>query len=496
MSRLRPIAVVVVVALMAGASACTTSGAPLGSRWQRPNIVVLMTDDQTAASLSVMPHVRAALMAKGTTFDHHFAGYPLCCPARATYFTGQYSHNHHVTYNDGPTGGYHALRGRRAVFPAALRRAGYTTIHIGKYLNGYGLLHPHDVPPGWDDWHGSVDPSTYHYYNFTLNHNGRLERYDHGEYQTDVYASLARLAIRREAHRHEAFFLDVAFLAPHAVERETSGLDPMDPIDARAAGPARRRHGIRYPVPELRDRHDFDTYPLPNSAAFDEADVSDKPLNIRLREPFSLAEVAQIERNYHMRLATLLSVDRAVAAIVHTLAATHQLRNTYIVFVSDNGFFHGEHRVPFGKYLPYEPSIHVPLVVRGPGVRPNARTEALTADVDLPATILDLTGARPPRPLDGRSLRPLLERRHPHWPRRDVLLESGANPVGAPVYAGLRSQRWKYIAYDDGERELYDLRHDPEELQNLAGRPEVRGVERRMARELAVERHCRGRSCP
>ena len=224
--------------------------------------------------------------------------------------------------------------------------------------------------------------------------------------------------------------------------------------------------------------------------------MSDKPLNIRLREQFSLAEIAEIERNYHMRLATLLSVDRAVAAIVHTLAATHQLRNTYIVFVSDNGFFHGEHRVPFGKYLPYEPSIHVPLVVRGPGVRTNARTEALTADVDLPATILDLTGARPPRPLDGRSLRPLLERRHPRWPRRDVLLETGANQVGAPVYAGLRSQRWKYIAYDDGERELYDLRHDPEELQNLAGRPEVRGVERRMARDLAVERHCRGRSCP
>jgi arylsulfatase A-like enzyme len=129
-------------------------------------------------------------------------------------------------------------------------------------------------------------------------------------------------------------------------------------------------------------------------------------------------------------------------------------------------------------------------------VRANVRTEALTADVDLPATILDLTGVRPPRKLDGHSLRPLLERRRPHWPRRDVLLESGANPVGAPVYSGLRSQRWKYVAYEDGERELYDLRRDPEELQNLAGRPEVRGVEHRMARELAAERLCRGRSCP
>jgi len=493
MLRFRPVVGVLVVALVAGTSACTVSGAPLGPRWQRPNVVVLMTDDQTAASLSVMPHVRSALVAKGTTFDHHFAGYPLCCPARATYLTGQYSHNHHVTYNDGLTGGYHALRGRGAVLPVALRRAGYTTIHIGKYLNGYGLLHPRDVPPGWDDWHASVDPSTYQYYDFTLNHNGRLERYDHAEYQTDLYASLASVAIRREAHRHHAFFLNVAFLAPHAVVRETSGLDP---IDERAAGPARRRHGIRYPVPERRDRHAFDGTPLPDGAAFGEADVSDKPLNIRLRPTFTLAEDAQIERNYRLRLATLLSVDRAVAAIVHTLAVTHQLRNTYIVFVSDNGFFHGEHRVPFGKYLPYEPSIHVPLVVRGPGVRQNARTDALTADVDLPATILDVTGARPPRRLDGRSLRPLLERPRPHWPRRAVLLESGANSVGAPVYAGLRSQRWKYVAYDDGERELYDLRHDPEELQNLAGRPEVRVAEHRMARELAAERHCRGRSCP
>jgi N-acetylglucosamine-6-sulfatase len=484
----------VLVGTVCVAVVATACGVSVSSRRElshKPNIVVLMTDDQTAPSLSAMPHVQALLMRYGTTFDQHFASYPLCCPARATYFTGQYSHNHGVTYNDGPTGGYHAFHDRIAVVPEALRRDGYTTIHIGKYLNGYGLLHPRAVPPGWDDWHGSVDPSTYSYYNFTLNHNGRLERFHHGEYQTNVYSNLASLAIRREARTGKPFFLDVAFLAPHAVQRETSGLDP---IDARAAGVG--RHGIRFPVPERRDRHLFDNEPVPDSAAFDEADVSDKPLNIRLRNEFTVREAGAIQRNYQLRLAALQSVDRAVVKIVHTLASVHRLRDTYIVFVSDNGYFHGEHRVPFGKYLPYEPSIHIPLVVRGPGVAEGVHSLALTDDVDLPATILDLTHAKPPRELDGHSLRPLLEGRPARWHRRAVLLESGANDAGAPVYSGLRTERWKYVEYTDGERELYDLRHDPEELVNIAGQPQVRAVQAGLARRLAVARDCRGRTCP
>ncbi|HEY8216835.1 MAG TPA: sulfatase [Acidimicrobiia bacterium] len=460
---------------------------------ERPNIVVLMTDDQTAESLRYLPNVQRLLVAQGTTFENHFASYPLCCPARATYLTGQYSHNHDVTYNEGTTGGYTAFRGRRRIVPVALQRVGYTTIHIGKYLNGYGLLHPTDVPAGWDDWQATVDPTTYRYYGFVLNQNGRLNGFPPHEYQTEVETRLAMLAIRRHERSRHPFFLDVAFLAPHAVQRETSGLDPLD---ERAVGPGRRRHGIRYPVPERRDRGKFDGVPVPDTESFAEADVSDKPLDIQQRPLFTPREAASIVENYHLRLETLLAVDRGVARIVHALTRAHHLRDTYIIFVSDNGFFHGEHRVPFGKYLPYEPSIRVPLVIRGPYVREGVTSGALTSDVDLPATILELAEARPPRRLDGRSLVPLLRGHRLERRRRAVLLESGRNNVGAPVYSGLRTRRYKYVEYLDGERELYDLRLDPHELTNVAGAPAVRAVQRRLARQLARVRACRGDACP
>jgi arylsulfatase A-like enzyme len=313
------------------------------------------------------------------------------------------------------------------------------------------------------------------------------------EYQTDVETRLASLAIHREARARRPFFLDVAFLAPHAVERETSGLDPFD---QRAVGPARHRHGIRFPVPQRRDRGRFDAEPLPDAEGFDEADVTDKPPHIQVRPAFTASELASIVRNYHLRLETLLSVDRGVARIVHALTQTHHLRDTYVILVSDNGYFHGEHRIPFGKYLPYEPSIRVPLLVRGPHVREGARSDALTADVDLPATILDVAGARPPRPLDGRSLRPLLRGQHPRHPRQAVLLESGSNPVGAPIYVGLRTRRYKYIEYLAGTRELYDLRRDPHELTNIADTPAAHAVQQRLTWELEHIRRCRGRTCP
>ena len=448
-----------------GFSGWTTAGAEPTPK-TRPNIVVIMTDDQTVESLRVMPQVRSLLEAHGVTFSTNIASYPLCCPARTTYYTGQYAHNHHVEYNAGPTGGYHVFKGKQKTVPVALEKAGYRTIHVGKYLNGYGLKNPTVVPPGWTDWNGSIDPSTYRYYGFTLNENGHLRTFGHRDYQTDVYTRMAVAKIRREANEPGPFYLDLAFLAPHAVQRETSGLDP---IDEAAVGSPHLRHGIRFPVPPPRDQGRFAGEPLPDRPAFDEHDVSDKPKNIHARPPFTRPEINEIKKNYRRRLETLPAVDRGVAKIVNALSATKQLDNTVIVFVSDNGFFHGEHRIPYGKYLPYDPSIRVPLIIRGPGFAKNETNSALIENVDLPATILDLAGAKPLRKLDGRSLLPLLENPAAAWPRHAALVESGPNNAGAPVYAGLRTARYLYVEYTDGERELYDLRSDPYELRNRAG---------------------------
>jgi N-acetylglucosamine-6-sulfatase len=152
--------------------------------------------------------------------------------------------------------------------------------------------------------------------------------------------------------------------------------------------------------------------------------------------------------------------------------------------------------VPDGKYLPYEPSIRVPLVVRGPGVATDATSRALVSNVDLPATILSFGQVRPLRVLDGRSLIRVLDDPTNGRVHDAVLIESGDNPIGAPVYHGLRTRRYVYIEYEDGFRELYDLRHDPYQLRNKAAAPAQQSVVRRLERRLHDAEVCAGAKCP
>ena len=126
---------------------------------ERPSFVVVMTDDQTYADMAAMPRTRRLIGDAGARFTRSYVSYPLCCPSRATYLTGQYNHNNGVQTNSPPNGGVEALDDEHTL-PVWLSEAGYRTAHVGKYLNGYGLRHPPDVPPGWVDWHGAVDKSS------------------------------------------------------------------------------------------------------------------------------------------------------------------------------------------------------------------------------------------------------------------------------------------------------------------------------------------------
>src|SRR5919106_4755403 len=177
-----------------------------------PNVLVVMTDDQTIESMRVMANVKTLLADEGTIFDSSFASFSLCCPSRATFLTGQYAHNHGVMGNAPPAGGYARLDSSNTL-PVWLQRAGYHTVHVGKYLNGYPGSNRTHVPPGWTEWYGSIDPSTYRFYNYTLNENGRLVTYgtDQASYQADVYSRKAVEAIRRLAPVQTPFFLSVAF---------------------------------------------------------------------------------------------------------------------------------------------------------------------------------------------------------------------------------------------------------------------------------------------
>src|ERR671915_1296004 len=362
--------------LVVALTAAQSPGA--NSQRARTNVVVIMTDDQTVESLRVMANVRTLLAGQGTTFENSFASFSLCCPSRATFLTGQYAHNHGVLGNSPPEGGYARLDSSNTL-PVWLQRAGYRTIHIGKYLNGYPGANRTHVPPGWTEWYGSIDPSTYRFYDYTLNENGRLVTYgsDPASYQADVYSRKAVDAIRRLAPATTPFFLSVAFLAPH------SG-GPRESDDPR---------NFATPVPAPRHRNRYGSEPLPQPASFNEADVSDKPAGIRSRPLLGAQQIANVTENYRQRLGSLLAVDEAVASMVTALRETGELDRTLIVFTADNGFFHGEHRVPSGKVLLYEPSIRVPLIIRGPGIPPGQHVTELAANVDLAPTIVAATGA-------------------------------------------------------------------------------------------------------
>jgi arylsulfatase A-like enzyme len=446
----------------------------------QPNVVVIMVDDMNLSALAYLPQVRALIATPGTTFTNSVVSYSLCCPSRATFLTGQYAHNHDVLGNTPPDGGYAKLRGDETL-PVWLGRAGYATGHVGKYLNGYGTQTPTEIPPGWTEWYGSVDPTTYRMWGYTLNENGTLRTYgspaveDPALYQTDVYAAKAVSFINRRAPGVQPFFLSFAPLAPHGEGASGANLSQ------------------RNPRPAPRHRGDLDSVTLPKPPNWNEADVSDKPAAIRALPLIGPAAEQRIEDvRMRGRLESLLAVDEAVASIVAELRAHGELNNTVLIFTSDNGWMQGEHRITQGKVVPYEESIRVPLIIRGPGVPAGRQVNTIAANIDLAPTILEVAGATAGVSVDGRSLIPIAN--SPDVELRGIVIETGPRQSGN-WYVGIRSARWKYVEHSTGERELYDLNLDPYELTSLHADPRYTQVRQALAARLASLRDCAGDAC-
>ena len=433
-----------------------------GSAQGRPNILVILTDDQTLESMRVLEKTQRLLGDEGTTFANAFVSFPLCCPSRATLLTGQYARHHGVMGNKAPDGGYAKLDHSNTL-PVWLQEAGYETAHVGKYLNHY--TGP-EVPPGWSRWFGLSDPSTYRFYDYTVIDQGRAVHYGEKEedYQTDVLAEKAEEILRE---LDPPFFLSVAPVAPHQERSDEEGKGTP-------------------PRPAPRHQGRFAAEPLPGGA-FDEADVRDKPPHIRRIPRMSEAKKAEVLRNYRSQLESLLAVDDLVERLVQALEETGRLDSTVIVFTSDNGFLHGQHRVAAGKILPYEEAIRVPLLIRGGGF-PRGRTALQpVSNVDLAPTIVALTGAAARRKMDGRSLLPLAL--DPSVAQdRALLVEALSRNSARPSYEAVRTARWMWIEYRNGSRELYDLKLDPFQLRNLHKAKGYASVRADLARRLAALR--------
>lgn len=351
-----------------------------------PNIIFILTDDQRLEDVEHMPIAIRLLRDNGMSFNNYFSNVSLCCPSRTSILRGQYAHNTGVLTNKPPNGGFriaHSVGLENSTVATWLHARGYQTALIGKYLNQYpGNAGATYVPPGWDYWASSSKSAGHEYgeYDYTLNENGKLVSYGHQaeDYGTDVYARKANDFIRNSIQGSKPFFLYLAFYAPHA-----------------PATPAPRHLGL------------FTDAKIPRTKAFNEADVSTKPNFIQKLPLMTNEEIKLADAYYGRRLAALQAVDEAIGSICKTLGDAHELENTYIVFTSDNGYHLGEHRLPRGKQTAYETDIHLPLIVRGPGISKGSTAEGLVGNIDLAPTFCDIAGASVPDFVDGRSLLPI-----------------------------------------------------------------------------------------
>lgn len=449
----------------------------------RPNVVVIMTDDQDdMGSMSVMPKVEQLLADEGVVFTNSFVDFPLCCPARASFLTGQAAHNHGVLDNVPPDGGYARLLPTEGnTLPVWLHQAGYVTALIGKYLNGYGSGDATHVPPGWDTWNGVPHGLGKHeYYNYTINEDGTLHAYGSSpsDYQTDVLAQKAADFISTREGSSQPFFLWLAPLAPHSAG---TGF---------------------FPEPAPRHSGTFAGLPLPQPPNFNEEDVADKPGFIQALPKMDAGSVTLTTESFRKRRESLLAVDDMVERVVAALMNAGKLANTMIVFTSDNGYSHGEHRRVLGKGLVYEENIRVPLIIRGPGIPTDETQDQLVNNLDLVATIMELAGATPGRTLDGRSLTAVLSDGSAPW--RSALLVQGLDTVGPNGnaygrYQGVRTANYVYAEHQapDGpvEQELYDLAADPYQLTSQHNNPDYTAIRNTLQTLLGILRSCAGETC-
>ncbi|HEV8563758.1 MAG TPA: sulfatase [Actinomycetota bacterium] len=418
---------------------------------RRPNVVIILTNDQRWDTLRALPAVRQTLVRKGVTFENAFVVNPSCCPSRSSILTGLYSHSTGVFRNRAPNGGFESFDDS-STLPVWLDRAGYETALVGEYLNGY---HTTYIPPGWGHWFAFARRASHEtkaYYDYEINVDGEIRTFGHApaEYSTDVLTSEA---VRFIDAASSPFFLYYAPAAPHP--------------------PA---------LPPPRYAGEFADLSPWRPPSYNERDPREQPRWLTRLGRLGPTERARLDETRREQYRSLLAVDDGVARIVDALRQTDRLADTLLLFLSDNGYLWGEHGIN-GKGVPYEESIRIPLVLRYEGLPPARRSvDQMVLNIDVAPTIAELAGVDAP-PTEGRSLVPLLTGVG-RWHRRDFLIDHlGKRQVTS--FCAVRTTRSMYAAYADGSEELYRLRKDPFELDNRIGEAPA-SVVRRLRRRAAA----------
>lgn len=549
-------------ALCTAACWATSIGAQDGGI--RPDIIMVMTDDLDERSLDalinagLMPNLATLYATQGLRFTESFVTSPICGPSRATYLTGQYMHNHGVTVNyllyDAPTAGPAIKTSAAQIFPSAengplpiappqrllagsvgvfddsttlatrLQDAGYTTAHVGKYLNGYGqhpeaiaispTFAPGYVPPGWSEWHATIDASTYCVYNFRMNHNGTIVNYDltgdetdkSGLYQTNVLTDAALDVISRHQPERGPLFLSLMPLAPH-VEMCIEAYDDGWGNSSLPESPFQDT---------IRSAPEFSHAAVPSFKATRAvlADTSDKPQWIDDKPLLNVEDYQGMINLWSQRLRSMLSVDEMIGKVAASLGPDRSA-NTIWIFTSDNGYLIGDYRLA-GKRVVYDGSARVPLWIRHPALpdTPGENGEVVLNN-DLAPTILDFAGVSySDATFDGRSFAGLVDdSAYPsRLQRRRFLIDHMGNyqddepgKHNYPSWSAVRAFPDLYVEtslrnYDNPSNteliglERYNLSRDPYTLYSSLHHPEDQPTES-FTRVLQQFRRCAGARC-
>lgn len=410
-------------------TSCTGKGKfPLGFGDERPNFIVILSDDQRYDTMEYMPKTQALIFDQGVTFSQGYVSSPLCGPSRANILTGMHVHNHGVLDNNGEL--------KIGTFVEDLQENGYFTGLVGKYINKW----KGEPRPEYDYW-ASIFRDASPYYDPDININGEWHWQIDG-YITDILGDLVVDFVDEASKKLRPFFLLFAPTAPHA-----------------PATPAIEDEGL---YPNLAPHR---------PPSYNEEDFSDKPASITHKQLLTESDSATLDKFRRDQILTLASLDRAVETIVQKLADDGELNNTVIIYLSDNGKHWGEHRLD-SKGSQYQESIHVPFALRYPPLVPEPYVEKnLVGSVDITPTLYDLAQLPIPENLDGESLVPLLA--GGAWKRDKIYIECYPSRGHWEL---IHTGRYKYVETENHLSEFYDLQEDPYELENRINNPDYQAL--------------------
>jgi arylsulfatase A-like enzyme len=433
----------------------------------KSNFVFILADDMRLDDLANMPKTKQLLGDGGMTFNNAYVPYGVCCPSRASIMRGQYAHNHGVHNNDeSPDGGWQAYvknGDEQDNIATRMQADGYSTALIGKYLNGYdGSVRP----PGWTYWFARYKGHYFDWYareNDSRRHYGKASK----DYETDVITQKTKRFIADSVSQNKPFMAYVTPGAPHFPQ-----------------------------IPAPRDEGTFTGQEAPNKnqPSFNEADVSDKPSFIQDNPSLTSSDIAQIDQRYVDRQETLQALDDLVEAVYNKVDSLGKLNNTYFVFFSDNGWEQGEHRIAQSKAQAYEESVHMPLLIKGPGIPAGSSSDKLVLNTDFFPTFAKLAGIAQPPYIDGRPIDDIWKGTATTW-RNAFLLERWSVTKPERSFFGVgTSEPRKYVEYQNGEAEYYDRQNDPYEVNSLYnGSSGIQPAD--LAARLQALKNCAGSTC-